>query len=49
MENSTDSFAWVTTIVNGAKTAIQSNTEVVAGIVLSIIVAFAVIKLFRKA
>lgn len=48
MENP-DSFAWITNIVNGAKDAIQANSEIVAGLVLSIIVAFAVIKLFRKA
>ncbi|HGU5991349.1 TPA: hypothetical protein ACM99B_004564 [Escherichia coli] len=42
-------FTWLTTIVTGAKEAVQSNSEIVAGLVLSIIVAFAVIKLFRKA
>lgn len=42
-------FTWLTTIVNGAKEAVQANSEIVAGLVLSIIVAFAVIKLFRKA
>ncbi|WP_343106254.1 hypothetical protein [Escherichia coli] len=46
---STNEFSWVTSIVTGAKEAVQANSEIVAGLVLSIIVAFAVIKLFRKA